>query len=153
MSVRISVQYAVERSDTLPDVETFQRWAEAAVDTNESAELVIRLVDSEESAALNQTYRNKLGPTNVLSFPFEPPPQIETTYLGDLVICVPLVAREAIEQGKQELGHWAHLVVHGILHLQGHDHQTPHEAQVMEMQERDILNRLGYPDPYRELHS
>ncbi len=150
MTVRVNIQYAVEGLDTLPSIETFRKWAEAAVDTNESAELVIRVVDSKESEKLNRTYRDKPGPTNVLSFPFEPPPQIESCYLGDVVICASVVTREAMEQGKDEPSHWAHLVVHGILHLRGYDHQTPREALVMESREREIMTHLGYPDPYRE---
>jgi probable rRNA maturation factor len=152
MTVRIDIQYAVEGIDTLPGVDAFKRWAEAAVEVSGPAELVIRVVDGEESAILNESYRGKSGPTNVLSFPYEPPTQIDTNYLGDVVICAPLVAREAVEQGKHEIPHWAHLVVHGILHLQGYDHQTPQQAVAMESIERNIMRRLGYSDPYQESH-
>lgn len=150
MAVELDVQFAVAGIATLPEVAAFKRWAEAAIMVSGPAELVIRVVDSEESAILNQSYRGKSGPTNVLSFPFEPPPQIETNYLGDIVICAPIVAREAVEQGKLEKSHWAHLVIHGMLHLQGHDHQTPQDAVAMERVETHIMARLGYPDPYRE---
>lgn len=152
MTVRVDIQYALEGIETLPSVGAFKRWAEAAVEASGVVELVIRVVDSEESATLNQSYRGKSGPTNVLSFPYEPPPQIDSNYLGDVVICAPLVVREVEEQGQQEIPHWAHLVIHGILHLQGYDHQTAQEAVAMESIERNIMNRLGYPDPYPESH-
>ncbi|HSJ47688.1 MAG TPA: rRNA maturation RNase YbeY [Gammaproteobacteria bacterium] len=127
-------------------------WVEAALETeNHGVELVIRLVDEAESAELNEAYRGKTGPTNVLSFPFDMPPEVEETrLLGDLVICAPVVRREAAEQGKTEPAHWAHLVVHGTLHLQGYDHQSEAGAAEMEGLERQILARLGYPDPYHE---
>ena len=114
-------------------------------------ELSLRLVDEAESADLNQRYRGKAGPTNVLSFPFEPPPGIKgPRYLGDLVICVPVVAREAAEQGKAPEAHWAHLVVHGVLHLLGYDHLDEAEAQAMEALETRLLANLGFPPPYAD---
>lgn len=123
------------------------------VDEPEVIELSIRLVDNEESAALNQTYRNKLGPTNVLSFPFESPPGLPPTadyrLLGDIVICAPLVAQEASSQGKSQNAHWAHLVAHGVLHLLGYDHQNTSDAQAMESQEIKILSYFNIADPYQ----
>ena len=114
-------------------------------------ELSLRLVDEAESADLNQRYRGKAGPTNVLSFPFEPPPGIKgPRYLGDLVICVPVVVREAAEQGKATEAHWAHLVVHGVLHLLGYDHLDETEAQEMEALETRLLANLGFPPPYAD---
>lgn len=110
--------------------------------------VLIRLVDTAESAALNQKYRHRQGPTNVLSFPFEAPPGIPNDHLGDLVICAPLVAREALKQKKPQLHHWTHLVIHGILHLQGFDHIEPEGARRMELREIKLLERLGIPDPY-----
>ena len=147
----LDVQFAVEQ-DGLPDAQQMLGWVEAALEAeNRGVELVIRLVDEAESAELNDAYRAKSGPTNVLSFPFDMPPEVEETrLLGDLVICAPVVRREAIEQGKAETAHWAHLVVHGTLHLQGYDHQTEAGAAEMEGLERQILARLGYPDPYHE---
>ena len=147
----LDLQVALQAID-LPPAERLLEWVEAALESeNRGAELVIRLVDEAESAELNETYRAKTGPTNVLSFPFDMPPEIEELQLlGDLVICVPVVRREAAEQGKVESAHWAHLVVHGTLHLQGYDHQTEAEAAEMEGLERQILARLGYPDPYLE---
>jgi len=113
--------------------------------------LSLRLVDEAESADLNQRYRSKPGPTNVLSFPFEPPPGTRgRKYLGDLVICVPVVVREAAEQGKALEAHWAHLVVHGVLHLLGYDHLEEPEAQAMEALETRILGGLGFPPPYED---
>jgi probable rRNA maturation factor len=111
-------------------------------------ELTIRLVDEEESRALNSQYRGKDKPTNVLSFPFEAPAQIELDLLGDLVICAPVVGKEAKEQEKPELSHWAHMVVHGTLHLLGYDHTEDQEADEMEAIEVSILSKLGFPDPY-----
>lgn len=147
----LDFQQALEAAD-LPAPEQLLDWVEAALETeNYGVELVIRLVDEAESAELNEAYRGKTGPTNVLSFPFDMPPEVEETrLLGDLVICAPVVRREAAEQGKTEPAHWAHLVVHGTLHLQGYDHQTEAGAAEMEGLERKILARLGYPDPYHE---
>jgi len=117
----------------------------------EEVALSLRLVDEPESADLNQRYRGKMGPTNVLSFPFEPPPGMRgRRYLGDLAICVPLVAREAAEQGKAPEAHWAHLVVHGVLHLLGYDHLDEAEAQAMEALETRLLGDLGFPPPYQD---
>ncbi len=148
MPVKLEIQYVFE-SDGLPSSELFQRWAQAVLGQNSSAELVIRIVDIEEIAALNQTYRKINGPTNILSFPFEAPPYVESHHLGDLVICAPVVTEEAHQQGKMERSHWAHMVIHGILHLQGYDHQTKHEAVHMERLETQIMAQLGYPDPYQ----
>ena len=114
-------------------------------------ELSLRLVDEVESADLNRRYRGKAGPTNVLSFPFEPPPGVRgRKYLGDLAICVPVVVREAAEQGKAPEAHWAHLVVHGVLHLLGYNHLDETEAQEMEALETRLLANLGFPPPYAD---
>jgi probable rRNA maturation factor len=133
--------------DTVPEAALFQRWAEAAGPDGE-AELAIRIVDEAESATLNQTYRQKTGPTNVLGFPFEVPAGIPNALLGDLVICAPVVEREAREQGKPPDAHWAHMVIHGVLHLRGYDHLDEAEAKRMEALEVEILARLEYPNPY-----
>lgn len=134
-----------------PPEAAFREWLSAALAASgrESEEVTVRVVDTAESQALNRDYRGRDAPTNVLSFPFEPPPGIEAPgILGDLVICAPVVAREAAEQGKPERAHWAHMTVHGALHLLGHDHQHDAEAECMEAEERRILDGLGYPDPY-----
>nr|WP_275099954.1 rRNA maturation RNase YbeY [Sedimenticola hydrogenitrophicus] len=128
----------------------FQAWAEAALHGRlERAELVVRIVDREESRQLNREYRGKDSPTNVLSFPFEAPAVVANDLLGDLVICAPLVAEEAAEQGKPLEAHWAHLLVHGVLHLLGFDHINDPEAETMEGLEVEILESLGYSDPYQ----
>ncbi len=132
----------------VPEAELFQRWAVAAGPDADDAEVFIRIVDEAGSAELNQTYRHKPGPTNVLSFPCETPPGVPNPLLGDLVICAPVVEREAREQDKPAEAHWAHLVVHGVLHLRGYDHIEDDDAERMEAVEIDILARLGYPNPY-----
>ncbi|WP_045224731.1 rRNA maturation RNase YbeY [Methyloterricola oryzae] len=139
----------VSQALDVPDAASFERWAEAALQ-RETAELVIRVVDEDESAELNGQYRHKTGPTNVLSFPFESPPGVDTAILGDLVICAPVVAREAREQGKAPVAHWAHMVVHGVLHLQGYDHIDDAEAMTMEAEEVAIMRRLGFANPYED---
>jgi probable rRNA maturation factor len=129
--LELEVQYAVDSSG-VPGKEDFVSWARAALsDIDQGVEMVVRIVDEPESRDLNSRYRGKDKPTNVLSFPFEAPPEIDSSHLGDLIICAPVVRREAREQCKQELDHWAHMVVHGILHLRGFDHETDEEAQAM----------------------
>jgi probable rRNA maturation factor len=120
----------------------FVRWARAALAGG--GVVTIRLVDADEGQALNREYRGKDYATNVLSFPYETTPRV----VGDLVICPSVVAREAGEQNKPVAAHYAHLTVHGMLHLQGRDHDNDDEAQVMEDEERKILAALGFPDPY-----
>ncbi len=111
-------------------------------------ELTVRIVDKDESQQLNSTYRNKEKPTNVLSFPFDGPEDIPLALLGDLVICAPVVKEEAQQQNKTEQAHWAHMVTHGTLHLLGYDHIEENEADKMETLEVQILESLGYADPY-----
>ncbi len=135
----------------IPESGQLIAWAEAAGSPPPETEVVIRIVDAAESAALNQTYRHKTGPTNVLSFPFEAPPGVPVDILGDIVICAERVEQEAHEQGKSLEAHWAHLVIHGMLHLQGHDHSEAPAAAVMEQREIAILNTLGFSDPYEEV--
>lgn len=148
MSIEVEVQRIVASG---PSDAEIHRWASAALqaEKREQAELTVRIVDADESAELNEQYRHKSGPTNVLSFPFECPPEVELDLLGDLVICVPVVQREAREQGKQEVAHWAHMVVHGTLHLLGYDHLQQDEAEAMERREISIMEELGYTNPYR----
>lgn len=146
--IDIDVQLAVDDKD-IPATDEFQQWAAAALAPRaDNLSLVIRLVDEAESRQLNQQFRHKDAPTNVLSFPFEAPPGVESNHLGDLVICAPIVAREASEQGKALAAHWAHMVVHGCLHLLGYDHQSDEEAESMERLERETMERLGFADPY-----
>lgn len=179
MSPNVEVQRVVDASaGSLPDDEAFARWVGAALAAGHAAvperetdtagerispvafpfEVTVRLVDAEESARLNERYRHKPGPTNVLSFPFDAPSDVPLDALrlaaggmplGDLVICVPVVAREADEQGKAPMVHWAHMVVHGTLHLLGFDHISEKDAARMEALEIEILDALGYPNPYR----
>lgn len=135
----------------LPASASFRRWIAAALagaGRNEATELSILLVDTDEGRELNHQYRDKDYATNVLSFPVELPDGIQTPLIGDLVICAPVVAREATEQGKPERHHWAHLTAHGILHLLGYDHIVDSEAEAMEALERKILATLDIPDPY-----
>jgi len=132
-----------------PDDPDICRWAAVAYLGGDSdTEMTVRIVDAAESAQLNETYRHKSGPTNVLSFPFETPSDVDLSLLGDLVICAPVVEQEASEQNKTTTAHWAHMVVHGSLHLQGYDHIEPQQAEQMEALEIDILARLGFSNPY-----
>jgi probable rRNA maturation factor len=146
--VAMELQVACE-AEGIPSEQQFHQWTVAAIEEARlPVELVIRIVDEAESRALNHQFRDKGKPTNVLSFPFATVPGIELNHLGDLVICAPVVKREAVEQHKPEEGHWAHMVVHGMLHLQGYDHQLESDAATMESQEIRILKQLGYADPY-----
>lgn len=149
MNLQLEVQRVVE-DDGIPGAMQFQSWAEAALNGRlDQAELVVRIVDREESRQLNREYRGKDKPTNVLSFPFEAPAVLESDLLGDLVICAPVVTEEALAQDKLPQAHWAHLLVHGVLHLLGFDHINEQEAEVMEGLEVAILESLGFPDPYQ----
>lgn len=151
MPLKIDLQLAV-RDKTIPDREKFQRWADAAADACrcDNMALTIRVTDAVESAELNDHYRNKPGPTNVLSFPFEDPPGQEINVLGDLVVCAPVVQKEADEQHKSSDAHWAHMLVHGVLHLCGYDHIDQSGADEMESLETGIITGLGFPPPYDE---
>ncbi|WP_169308480.1 rRNA maturation RNase YbeY [Ferrimonas aestuarii] len=151
MELMLDLQVAVENPD-LPSLGQFEAWAQAALaNERDIAELSIRIVDNEESQSLNRDYRGKDKPTNVLSFPFEAPPMVPTDLIGDLVISAEVVEKEAKEQQKSASDHWAHMVVHGCLHLVGYDHIEDEEAEQMEALERQILAGLGIADPYREL--
>jgi len=148
----VEVQRATESVST-PDDQQFETWVKAALAGKRSqAEVVIRLVDPEEARQLNHQFRQKDYATNVLSFPAELPQGIPAdvagSMLGDLLICAPVVAEEAKSQGKQEVDHWAHLSIHGVLHLLGYDHEIESDAAVMEALEVEILRELGISDPY-----
>lgn len=133
-----------------PASDLIQKWAGTVLDQFvEHSESVIRMVGADESAALNREYRKKEGPTNVLSFSYGTIGGQPVNLLGDVVICVPLVAAEALEQSKSLEAHWAHLVVHGLLHLLGYDHQEQPDALEMEAMELKFLTGFGYPDPYQ----
>ena len=147
MAIELDLQVAVS-TDGLPSGDSFEHWVRAALDGREDAELTIRVVDRKESRMLNQTYRGKDSDTNVLSFPAELPEGIDIPLLGDIVICAPRVEEEAQAQEKELQAHWAHLTVHGVLHLLGYDHLEDGEAEKMEALETSILASLGFPDPY-----
>jgi probable rRNA maturation factor len=148
-AVVVTVQNAADGAP-IPAPAEVRRWARCALADDVHGELTVRIVAESESAALNLRYRGKKGPTNVLSFPAEvpPAPADELLPFGDLIICAAVVEREAREQGKPLAAHWAHMVVHGALHLQGYDHETTREAARMEARERVLLMKLGFPDPY-----
>jgi probable rRNA maturation factor len=147
--LELELQQAVPVAPGQPTEADFRHWAESALPLDGApVELVVRIVDEAESGQLNRDYRGKEGPTNVLSFPFEAPPEVPSPLLGDLVICAPVVAREAAQQGKAPQAHWAHMVIHGVLHLLGYDHMTDEEAQLMEDRECELLHRLHFPNPY-----
>ena len=137
----------------VPEAAKVRKWVRSALADDVRGELTVRIVDAKEIAALNSRYRGKKGSTNVLSFPaMGSEPSLadvdELLPFGDLVICAEVVEREAREQGKPLAAHWAHMVVHGALHLQGYDHEKARDAAVMEARERALLARLGFPDPY-----
>lgn len=150
MNVDLDVQREV---DALPKDEDLLEWLKAILtfENHAATELTIRFVTEQEIADLNKQYRNKEGSTNILSFRFEIPDEVELNLLGDLVICADVVKKEAKQQHKEEISHWAHMVVHGTLHLLGYDHLTDEQANVMETKEIKILSQLGYTDPYREI--
>ena len=145
----IDLQIACEQETGLPTTEQIEQWATAAVQPqSDEVEMTVRIVDEAESHELNLNYRGKDRPTNVLSFPFECPDEVELPLLGDLVICRQVVEREAQEQEKPAMAHWAHMVVHGSLHLLGYDHIEDDEAEEMESLEAQIMTELGFADPY-----
>ena len=149
MSLHVDIQRAATLSG--PADALIQHWVAAALQgRRDAAEMTIRIVDEAESAELNQTYRHKQGATNVLSFPFEVPADVPMDLLGDLVICAAVVERQAQEQHKSSESHWAHMVVHGSLHLLGYDHIDAEEAEAMEALEISILESMGFSSPYEK---
>lgn len=155
--LEVAVSYALPRAG-LPAAVSFRRWVAAALKGRiREADLAIRIVDTKEGRALNRHYRGKDYATNVLSFPADIaegvklPKGVKMPLLGDLVICAPVVAREAKEQKKALNAHYAHLTVHGVLHLLGWDHEDEREAECMEQLEREVLAELGIADPYTEV--
>lgn len=149
--IHVEIQ-SVSEAKGLPGHDLIYQWVETAclqIDVC-PAEVLVRLVDKEESQMLNNQYRGRDKPTNVLSFCADVPDYIDGCELGDIVICADVVQLEAEQQGKQIMAHWAHMVVHGVLHLNGYDHQNDTEAEQMEKIETKILDKLGFPDPYNE---
>lgn len=151
MRLELDLQLA-STATQLPSQQDFELWCRTALAQRSSdTELTIRIVDEDEGQQLNLDWRGKDYATNVLSFVADiPPGLLDIPLLGDLVICAPVVMREAAEQDKSLAAHWAHLVIHGCLHLQGYDHIEDEEAEAMEALERQLLAQLGYPDPYAE---
>ncbi len=146
--VSVELQNVVNQF-AVPDKSHFETWALAIpTPNNESQVATIRIVDEPEMIDLNSQYRQKDGPTNVLSFPAQLHKDVDIPFIGDVVICAPVVINEAKQQGKVEESHWAHMTVHGILHLQGYDHVNEKDAQHMESLETQILNNLGFENPY-----
>lgn len=151
MNVQVDIQTA--SAEPVPDEDDIRGWIRAALagrTTLDEVEISVRLVDSDEMAALNSKYRGKSGPTNVLSFPAALPETLELPLLGDIVICAPVVRSEAAAQGKDENAHWAHMTVHGTLHLLGYDHIEESDADFMETAETAILAQLDYANPYEQ---
>lgn len=154
--MQVDVQIAVDDATDVPDAEHIQAWANAAVRHAEPArvatQMTVRIVELDEISRLNEQYRQKTGPTNVLSFPFELPPGMPVeaveSELGDVVVCADVVRREAIAQEKPLVAHWAHMIVHGTLHLLGYDHIQDADAQQMETLEIAVLAELGFANPY-----
>ncbi len=147
--INLQIAYKV---DHIPAKDKIQAWINSTLEfarvTEPSTEITLRIVDHTESAKLNQRYRHKAGPTNVLSFPEAKIPNLQSTSLGDLVLCADLVEEEAKQQDISVQDHWAHLMVHGTLHLLGHDHENDKEAAIMEKMEMDILAQFGIASPY-----
>lgn len=148
----IDIQWGVRRDKGFPSDEKLQEWGSLALDQlgTPPAEICVRMMDEAEIAELNQRYRNKAGPTNVLSFAGEGEDESGRRMLGDLAICTAIVKQEALAQDKTLAAHSAHMLVHGILHLNGYDHENDQDAKEMEQLEVAILQRIGFPDPYAD---
>ncbi len=148
MAIILDIQSASSSEDA-PDEESIKRWVSAVIGSKEGdTELSVRIVDEPEGKKLNETYRGATGPTNVLSFPFDEKTPEPLPLIGDIVVCAPVVAREAQQQNKDLTAHWAHMIIHGVLHLLGYDHQNDSEAAIMETLETEIMQKLGFAPPY-----
>lgn len=148
MTPEVTIQ-SVTASNDIPTENMLTQWCHAAInELKESKELTIRIVDENESAELNQAWRNKTGPTNVLSFPYDDDFE-HTKILGDLVVCAPVLEHEAKQQNKPLEAHWAHIIIHGSLHLLGYDHINSTDAEIMESKEQQIMANLGFKNPYQ----
>lgn len=137
--------------DDVPEPELLQSWAAAAYLGETPAVASLLVTTADEVQSLNKQYRNKDKATNVLSFPMESPAEIDVSLLGDIVLCAPVIRQEAEQQSRSEVSHWAHMVVHGMLHLQGYDHIDNDDAKQMEKLEIDILAQLGFNNPYEDI--
>ncbi len=137
--------------DDVPEAETLQSWAAAAYLGETPAVASLLVTTADEVRSLNKQYRGKDKPTNVLSFPMQSPDEIDVSLLGDIVLCAPVIKQEAEQQCRSGVSHWAHMVVHGMLHLQGYDHIDHKDAERMEQLEIDILSRLGFANPYEDV--
>ena len=151
MNINLDVQYELD-APGLPEQEQVRRWVTAALEgcAKPEADIVVRIVDEAEITVLNREFRGKDAPTNVLSFPAGAMPGVEHNMLGDVVVCAPVVVGEAVVQHKDLEAHWAHMVIHGVLHLSGYDHIDDDDAEKMESRETVIMQALGYADPWLE---
>lgn len=148
MKIKVDIQRATDDPE-IPDNRKFRKWVKTALsDYNKDTELTIRIVDEDEGTELNRKWRKKKGPTNVLSFPYADDDGMAGDLLGDIIICAPVIRKEAKEQKKTLESHWAHMVIHGTLHLLGYDHIKPEDAGKMENLETRLLKSLGYANPY-----
>ena len=148
MAIILDIQSASSSGDA-PDEESIKRWVSAVIGSKEGdTELSVRIVDEPEGKKLNEKYRGATGPTNVLSFPFDEKTPEPLPLIGDIVVCAPVVTREAQQQNKDLTAHWAHMIIHGVLHLLGYDHQNDSEAAIMETLETEIMQKLGFAPPY-----
>ena len=151
VTVELTISENVDaKKMSIPDEESFQQWAESACLADEDVIASMQIVGRGEMQKLNKAYRHKNRPTNVLSFPMQLPDEVKIKILGDLALCVDVINEEAKLQGKSLNAHWAHMVVHGMLHLQGYDHVEDDDAEVMEEKEIDILRKLGFENPYSQ---
>ena len=149
ISLEISISENIKSGENdVPETALLQNWATAAYLNSVPAVASMLITDIDEMQQLNKRYRDKDKPTNVLSFPMQLPVEVDVFLLGDIVLCAPVIKQEASQQSKSEISHWAHMVVHGMLHLQGYDHINNDEAEEMERLEIKILNQLGFSDPY-----
>jgi probable rRNA maturation factor len=149
VTVELTISENVDTENmSIPDEESFQLWVESACLDDDDIVASLQVVGSDEMRALNKTYRDKDMPTNVLSFPMQLPDEVDIKILGDLALCVDVIDEEAKAQGKSTKAHWAHMVIHGMLHLQGYDHIDDGEAETMETMEIKILKKLGFDNPY-----
>ena len=150
MTDLVDIQLADSSAKT-PNAQHIRGWVAAVFTILERSPLAltVRVIGEEEMAKLNRRYRGRNQSTNVLSFPIEPLPGMRTDLLGDIIVCGPVVDREAAIQHKSPMGHWAHMVVHGLLHLFGYNHESDQDAMVMEALEKSVLEELGYSDPYQ----
>lgn len=160
--VTVDVQLALDEGSAayVPGTKQIQQWTAVAIDAGSQkkiagAQITVRIVEEKEICQLNENFRHKTGATNVLSFPFMPPLGIPAdemlNSLGDLAVCAAVVNKEASEQRKENIAHWAHMIIHGTLHLLGYDHQGDEEAFEMESLEKKVMLELGFPDPYKEI--